>query len=131
MGNVMLFKGFCNFLKNRIPFFCLVDAESDFYHGILLGILKNNSGWAVKSNRESGNGFADILIKPKNPDTGIILELKYARSINDLDQACERALNQIKDRGYDQELREDGRNDILTYGIAFWKKRCKVVVKKI
>ena len=102
-----------------------------FYHGILLGILKNNSGWAVKSNRESGNGFADILIKPKNPDTGIILELKYARSINDLDQVCERALNQIKDRGYDQELREDGRNDILTYGIAFWKKRCKVVVKKI
>ena len=102
-----------------------------FYHGILLGILKNNSGWAVKSNRESGNGFADILIKPKNPDTGIILELKYARSINDLDQACERALNQIKDRGYDQELREDGRNDILTYGIAFWKKRCKIVVKKI
>ena len=102
-----------------------------FYHGILLGILKNNSGWAVKSNRESGNGFADIMIKPKNPDTGIILELKYARSINDLDQACERALNQIKDRGYDQELREDGRNDILAYGIAFWKKRCRVVVEKM
>ena len=102
-----------------------------FYHGILLGILKNNSGWAVKSNRESGNGFADILIKPKNPDTGIILELKYARSINDLDQACERALNQIKDRGYDQERREDGRNDILAYGIAFWKKRCRVVVEKM
>ena len=102
-----------------------------FYHGILLGILKNNSGWAVKSNRESGNGFADILIKPKNPDTGIILELKYAHSINDLDQACERALKQIKDRGYDQELREDGRNDILAYGIAFWKKRCRVVVEKI
>ena len=113
---------------------CFVDENEEkeiFYHGILLGILKNNSGWAVKSNRESGNGFADILIKPKNPDTGIILELKYARSINDLDQVCERALNQIKDRGYDQELREDGRNDILTYGIAFWKKRCKVVVKKI
>lgn len=102
-----------------------------FYHGILLGILKNNSGWAVKSNRESGNGFADILIKPKNPDTGIILELKYAHSINDLDQACERALKQIKDRGYDQELREDGRNNILAYGIAFWKKRCRVVVEKI
>lgn len=107
------------------------DEKEIFYHGILLGILKNNSGWAVKSNRESGNGFADILIKPKNPDTGIILELKYARSINDLDQACERALNQIKDRGYDQELREDGRNDILAYGIAFWKKRCRVVVEKI
>lgn len=107
------------------------DEKEIFYHGILLGILKNNSGWAVKSNRESGNGFADILIKPKNPDTGIILELKYAHSINDLDQACERALKQIKDRGYDQELREDGRNDILAYGIAFWKKRCRVVVEKI
>ena len=65
-------------------------------------------------------GYSDQAAK--NPDTGIILELKYARSINDLDQACERALNQIKDRGYDQELREDGRNDILTYGIAFWEK---------
>ena len=102
-----------------------------FYHGILLGILKNYSGWVVKSNRESGDGFADILLKPKNPDAGIIVELKYARSLHDLDQACERALEQIKDRRYDIELREDGRNDILAYGIAFCRKRCKVVVKKL
>ena len=102
-----------------------------FYHGILLGILKNYSGWVVKSNRESGDGFADILLKPKNPDAGIIVELKYVRSLNDLDQACERALEQIEDRRYDTELREDGRNDILAYGIAFCRKRCKVVVKKL
>lgn len=102
-----------------------------FYHGILLGILKNYSGWVVKSNRESGDGFADILLKPKNPDVGIIVELKYARSLHDLDQACERALEQIEDRRYDTELREDGRNDILAYGIAFCRKRCKVVVKKL
>ena len=102
-----------------------------FYHGILLGILKNYSGWVVKSNRESGDGFADILLKPKNPDAGIIVELKYARSLHDLDQACERALEQIEDRRYDTELREDGRNDILAYGIAFCRKRCKVVVKKL
>ena len=102
-----------------------------FYHGILLGILKNYSGWVVKSNRESGDGFADILLKPKNPDAGIIVELKYARSLHDLDQACERALEQIEDRRYDTELREDGRNDILAYGIAFCRKRCKVVVKNL
>ena len=102
-----------------------------FYHGILLGILKNYSGWVVKSNRESGDGFADIRLKPKNPDAGIIVELKYVRSLNDLDQACERALEQIEDRRYDTELREDGRNDILAYGIAFCRKRCKVVVKNL
>lgn len=102
-----------------------------FYHGILLGILKNYSGWVVKSNRESGDGFADILLKPKNPDAGIIVELKYVRSLNDLDQACERALEQIEDRRYDTELREDGRNDIFAYEIAFCRKRCKVVVKNL
>lgn len=102
-----------------------------FYHGILLDILKNYPGWVVKSNRESGDGFADILLKPKNPDAGIIVELKDVRSLHDLDQACERALEQIKDRRYDTELREDGRNDILAYGIAFCRKRCKVVVEKL
>ena len=102
-----------------------------FYHGILIGILKSKSDWAVRSNRESGDGFADILVKPKNPDAGIIMELKYAHSFNDLDQACERAMEEIKDRRYDQVLREDGRNEILAYGIAFYKKRCKVVVERL
>lgn len=107
------------------------EEKENFYYGILIGILKNYSGWAVKSNKESGDGFADILLKPKNPDVGIIIELKYARSMNELDKACERALEQIKDRRYDTELREDGRNDILAYGIAFCKKRCKVVAVKL
>ena len=102
-----------------------------FYHGILIGILKNYSGWAVKSNRESGDGYADILLKPKNPDVGIVIELKYAHSMNELDKACKRAMGQIKNHRYDTELREDGRNDILAYGIAFCKKRCKVVVEKL
>lgn len=93
-----------------------------FYHGILLGILKNHAGWAVKSNKESGDGFADILIKPKNPDAGIIIELKYARTFDELDQACARAIQQIKDRRYDENLRADGRREILAYGIAFCKK---------
>ena len=107
------------------------EEKENFYHGILIGILKNYSGWAVKSNKESGDGFADILLKPKNPDTGIIIELKYAHSINELEKACVKALEQIKDRRYDTELREDGRNDIFAYGISFCKKRCKVVMEKL
>lgn len=62
---------------------------------------------------------------------GIVIELKYAHSMSDLDKACERAMEQIKNRRYDTELREDGRDDILAYGIAFCKKRCKVVVEKL
>ena len=106
------------------------EEKENFYHGILLGILKSNPAWAVKSNRESGDGFADIIVKPKNPDTGIIIELKYAGSIHDLDNACERALEQIKERRYEEDLREEDRNDILAYGIAFYKKRCRVAVEK-
>ena len=102
-----------------------------FYHGILIGILKSNVSWAVRSNRESGDGYADILIKPKNQDVGIVIELKYARSFKELDQACERALEQIRDRRYDEALREDGRSEILAYGIAFWKKRCKVLAERL
>ena len=105
--------------------------KENFYHGILLGILKSYPDWAVKSNRESGDGFLDILLKPKNPDAGIIIELKYAHTMNDLEKACERALGQIRDRRYDEALREDGRDDVLAYGIAFYKKRCKVVVEKL
>lgn len=71
--------------------------KENFYHGILLGILKSYPDWAVKSNRESGDGFPDILLKPKNPDAGIIIELKYAHTMNDLEKACERALGQIRD----------------------------------
>ena len=107
------------------------EEKENFSHGILTGILKNYSGWAVKSNKEPGDGFADILLKPKNPDVGIVIELKYARSMNDLDKACERAMEQIKSCRYDTELRDNGRNVILAYGIAFCKKRCKVVVEKL
>lgn len=107
------------------------EQKENFYHGILLGILKNYSGWAVKSNRESGDGFADILVKPQNPDAGIIIEVKYAHSFKDLEYACERALKQAHDRRYDEIFREDGRSQILVYGISFYKKRCRVIVEKI
>lgn len=107
------------------------EEKENFYHGILIGILKNNPLWAVKSNAESGDGFADILVKPRNPDVGIVIELKYAGTMKELDTACERALEQIRNRRYDEALREDGRNEIFAYGIAFCKKRCRVVVEKM
>lgn len=105
--------------------------KENFYHGMLIGLLRNYRNWSVKSNVESGDGFADVIIKPEDPDTGIIIELKYARTFQELDQACKRAVTQIRDRRYNEVLREDGRNDILAYGIAFCKKRCKVVVEKM
>lgn len=105
--------------------------KENFYHGMLLGLLRSNRNWAVRSNVESGDGFADIIIKTEDPDAGIIIELKYVRTLNELDKACEKALAQIKDRRYDEVLREDGRNNILAYGMAFCKKRCRVVVEKM
>ena len=102
-----------------------------FYHGILLGLLRCNPEWLVRSNAESGDGFADILIEPENPDLGIVIELKYTQTFSGLEKSCDKAIAQIEDRRYDESLRNEGRTDILAYGIAFCKKRCKVIVKRL
>jgi hypothetical protein len=104
------------------------DMKENFYHGLLLGLLRgSNPGWLIKSNRESGDGFSDILIEPEDPDAGIVIEVKYAKEMKELDAACEAAMAQIKDKRYDEALRDEGRCDILAYGIAFCRKRCRVV----
>ncbi len=102
-----------------------------FYHGILLGLLRCESEWLIQSNIESGDGFVDILVEPEDPDAGMIMELKYAQNFQNLEKACNKAMNQIHDRRYDERLRNEGRNDILAYGIAFCKKKCKVVVERL
>ena len=108
------------------------EQKENFYHGLLLGLLRgSNPDWLIKSNRESGDGYSDILIEPENPDAGIIIEVKHAASISGLDKACENAMAQIKNRRYDETLRENGRCDILAYGIAFHKKRCRVVCERL
>lgn len=107
------------------------EEKENFYHGMMLGLLRNHRNWIVRSNVESGEGFVDILIKPEDPDEGILIELKYSKTFDGLEKACERAMEQVKDRRYDEALREEGRIHILAYGIAFCKKRCKVVVQKI
>jgi hypothetical protein len=108
------------------------DMKENFYHGLLLGLLRgSNPGWLIKSNRESGDGFSDILIKPEDPDAGIVIEVKYAKEMKNLDAACEAAMTQIKEKRYDEALRDEGRCDILAYGIAFCRKRCRVIGEKI
>ena len=107
------------------------DMKENFYHGLLLGLLRgSNPDWLIKSNRESGDGFSDILIMPEDPDAGIVIEVKYAKEMRELDAACEAAITQIKDKRYDDTLRDEGRCDILAYGIAFCRKRCRVVGEK-
>ena len=99
--------------------------KENFYHGILLGILGIKERWAVSSNRESGDGYSDIVVETENSEKGMILELKYAQDGN-LEQACRKALAQTTEVHYAEILEDQGINEILCYGIAFYKKRCWV-----
>lgn len=99
--------------------------KESFYHGILLGILGFKDGWSVYSNKESGEGYGDILVETDGGETGIVLEVKYARD-GDLEAGCRKALEQIEKKKYGEFLRDEGVDQILAYGIACYKRRCKV-----
>ena len=99
--------------------------KENFYHGILLGILGVKEEWGVFSNQEAGEGYSDILIETENSETAILIEVKYAND-ETLDEACERALKQIEEKKYDEIFRESGVDRVLKYGIACYKKQCKV-----
>ena len=119
---------FESYLKKTISIrdtFVRKASKENFYHGILLGILGVKEEWYVSSNQESGEGYSDILVETENSETVILIEVKYANDGN-LDQACEQALQQIEEKKYDEELRENGVDKILKYGIACYMKRCKV-----
>ena len=103
--------------------------QENFYHGLLLGLLRSEPEWLVLSNAESGDGFSDILVETEELDTGIVIEVKYAAGFGELDGACKRALEQIRVRRYDERLRNEGRTHIYAYAIAFHKKRCRVAVE--
>ena len=104
------------------------EKKENFYHGILLGLLGYKSSWLIKSNAESGTGYSDILVEVPKNRTGIVIELKYAEN-GDLDAACEEALKQIKEKDYVAKLKQDGMKNFIRYGIACFKKVCKVVVE--
>ena len=101
------------------------EKKENFYHGILLGILGFQDDWIVKSNAESGIGYSDILIETRRNRIGIVVEMKYAENGN-LEAACQKALQQIEDKKYEARLKEDGMRSIIKYGIACYKKECKV-----
>lgn len=96
----------------------------NFYHGILLGLLSYREDWDVSSNAESGEGYSDILVETED-ETGIVIEVKYAED-GDLEEGCKEALKQIRIKEYASRLIEDGVKNIRKYGIACWKKKCKV-----
>ena len=104
--------------------------KENFYHGVLLGLLSYDPDWYITSNQESGDGYSDIMIEAEQARIGIIIEVKYAENIKTLDKACQKALKQIKEKHYDQKLEKEGYETILNYGIACYKKRCKVLVDK-
>jgi len=94
------------------------EEKESSYHTLLIRLLAGNSNWLVKSNIEAGDGFADIII-----------ETEDSKDFSGLDTACEKAIAQIHDRKYENYLKNDGRYNILLYGMAFYKKRCKIIVE--
>lgn len=100
--------------------------KENFYHGMLLGLLRSQGNWVVKSNAEMGEGYSDITVQ--TPDRiGIVIELKYAEDGN-LESSCKAALAQIEDRKYGEGLKRRGVKKLLKYGIAFYEKECLVVM---
>ena len=107
------------------------EEKESSYNTLLVGLLVGNADWLVKSNVEAGDGFADIIVETEDFDAGIIIELKYSKTFSGMDKACEKAITQIKEKRYDEYLKNDDRHDIMIYGIAFCKKKCKVIAHKI
>ena len=123
---------FTDYLKQTIRIrdtFVRRPTKENFFHGILLGILGFKDGWFVKSNRESDEGYSDILVKIEDEEIGLLIEVKYAQR-GELDSACKKALQQIREKGYAAELREDGCHTIYQYGIACFRKQCRIAVEK-
>lgn len=101
------------------------EMKENFYHGMILGLLRAEGGWSVKSNAESGIGYTDIRLEIPKTKTGCIIEVKYAED-GQYDQACTKAMEQIENDGYVEILRQDGMQTIHKYGIACYKKSCKI-----
>ena len=122
---------FTEYMKKTISIrdtFARKPTKENFYHGLLLGILRFKENWSVMSNRESGDGFGDILIRIEDEDVGIVIEVKYADDGN-LQGECEKALQQIIDIRYTEALEQEGIHTIIKYGIACYRKKCKVLMR--
>lgn len=107
------------------------EEKESSYHNLLIGILTGNADWLVKSNVEAGEGFANIIVETDDPDAGIVAELKYTKNFDDMKMTCQKAIDQIRDRRYQEYLLNDDRKDIRLYGITFCKKRCCAISEKL
>ena len=113
--------------ENLMETISFYDYQESYYHGFLVGMLKNMDGYAVLSNREEGNGRPDILLKyPSVRGKAVIIEVKVAKTYQELEKKCGEALRQIEDQKYEDGLRQEGYSDILKYGVAFYRKECMV-----
>lgn len=122
---------FSEYLKKTISIrdtFVQKPTKENFYHGILLGILGFKAGWSVSSNRETGNGYSDILIQIDDADKGIIIEVKYAEK--DLEKECREALQQIQTKEYTDFFKDSDIHTVLKYGITCNRKKCRVMMEK-
>ena len=122
-------EGFTSYLKKTISIrdtSIKKSMKENFYHGILLGLFGHMDDWTIMSNAESGEGYSDIIVEVEDKEIGIVIELKYAEKA-EFDTGCKEALQQIKDMNYEEVLVRDGMRTIYRYGIACYKKRCKVI----
>ena len=116
--------------KNLMETISFYDYKEDYYHGFVAGLLKMLDGYTIKSNREGGLGRSDLLLlSAPYEGKAVIMELKVAESLAQLNDSAQKALQQIKDKQYGAELILDGYQDFIYYGIAFYKKLCRVTVE--
>ena len=113
--------------ENLMETISFYDYQESYYHGFLAGMLKNIENYIVQSNRESGNGRPDILVRyPSVRGKAVIIEIKVSKTYQGMEEKCDEALNQIEEQKYEEALRQEGYRDILKYGVAFYRKECMV-----
>ena len=114
----------CTWLTNTISCF---DEQENYYHGFVTGLVSGFSGYMVVSNRESGNGRFDLVVKQRSRwHHAAILEFKVVKKYNQMTKACEDALRQIEEKDYEASLRDEQYENIAKLGICFCQKRCRV-----
>ena len=114
----------CTWLTNTISCF---DEQENYYHGFVTGLVSGFSGYMVVSNRESGNGRFDLVVKQRSRwHYAAILEFKIVEKYNQMTKACEDALRQIEEKDYEASLRDEQYENIAKLGICFCQKRCRV-----
>ena len=128
-GDVDKFKSIlADWLQRSISYY---DTKENFYHGFLVGLLSGFDNYSVKSNREAGNGRSDIFVlERRERELAVVIEIKVASKFNDMSTKCDEALKQIEDKNYEAELKNDGYQKVMKYGVAFYDKSCKVKVEE-